>query len=103
MKITKQELRKVIREEISYLSEQSDLFLKIRDEFPTPPKGADLRSERNIVQVFYYGQNRKAKDWADAVKKKYPKGVRYIDTSKMSDAEEKEWNVDNKRYLSGKQ
>jgi len=103
MKITKQELRTIIREEISSLSEENDLFLKIRNEFPSPPRGADLRSERNIVQVFYYGGNRQAKEWADTVKKKYPKGVQYIDTSKMSDKEEKEWKTDNKRYLSGKQ
>lgn len=103
MKITKNELRTIIKEELKSLTEANDLFLKIRNEFPSPPRGADLRDLNGNAQVYYYGQNKQAKTWADNVRKKYPTGVQYIDTAKMSAKDEKEWKADNKRYLSGKQ
>lgn len=58
-------------------------FKEIRDEFGAPPKGADLREQKGQVQVFYYGGNKSATDWAMKIKKKYPKGVVYTDTEKM--------------------
>ena len=64
-------------------SELNDNFKKIKKEFGAPPKGTDLRDKNGQVYVFYYSPNETAKKWAESIRKKYPNGIVFTDTSKI--------------------
>ena len=59
-------------------------FDDIKREFGSAPEGADLREKNGQLYVYYYSPNENAKNWAKSIKNKYPNGIVFTDTLKMS-------------------
>lgn len=62
--------------------EKTPFFMQLKKEFGIP-EGGDIRDVNGQTYVHYYGQNKKASDWADSIRKKYGKKIVFTDTSKM--------------------
>ena len=71
-------------------------FNQIKKEFGSPPQGTDLRERGGQLYVYFYSPDKKANDWANKIRKKYPKDLVFIDTSKIKESELNESKKDDK-------